>query len=94
MPEGYKVEVTKEDIERMLGPSRFDPDELEKEARIGVVNGLAYQGSGNGGILRALRISPSDPSTPSLTYTCLAQTSRRPHTPAQAPSTSPAPSGM
>ncbi|BGP03302.1 Lon protease-like protein [Rhodotorula toruloides] len=51
VPEGYKVEVTKEDIERMLGPSRFDPDELEKEARIGVVNGLAYQGSGNGGIL-------------------------------------------
>ncbi|KAJ8291979.1 Lon protease 2, peroxisomal [Rhodotorula toruloides] len=51
VPEGYRVEVTKEDVERMLGPSRFDPDELEKEAWIGVVNGLAYQGSGNGGIL-------------------------------------------
>lgn len=57
VPEGYKVEVTTEDVERMLGPSRFDPDELEKEARIGVVNGLAYQGSGNGGILRAFRSS-------------------------------------
>lgn len=51
IPSGYKVEVTREDVERMLGPSRFDEDEGDRDGRVGVVNGLAYQGSGNGGIL-------------------------------------------
>ena len=50
-PAGYRVEVTREDVERILGPSRFDEDEGDRDGRVGVVNGLAYQGSGNGGIL-------------------------------------------
>lgn len=50
-PVGYRVEVTREDVERILGPSRFDEDEGDRDGRVGVVNGLAYQSSGNGGIL-------------------------------------------
>ncbi|GAA5990502.1 hypothetical protein JCM10908_007402 [Rhodotorula pacifica] len=50
-PGGYRTEVTREDVERILGPSRFDEDEGDRDGRVGVVNGLAYQGSGNGGIL-------------------------------------------
>ncbi|GAA6005331.1 uncharacterized protein JCM10292_005384 [Rhodotorula paludigena] len=48
---GHRVEVTEADVERILGPSRWDPEELDKEGRIGVATGMAYQGSGNGGIL-------------------------------------------
>lgn len=53
VPAAYRTEVTREDVERILGPPRFDEDEGERDGRIGVVNGLAYQGSGNGGILSA-----------------------------------------
>ncbi|GAA5885654.1 hypothetical protein JCM6882_007513 [Rhodosporidiobolus microsporus] len=53
VPQGYRTEVTVEDVERTLGTSRYDPEELDKEgvSRLGVSTGLAYQGSGNGGIL-------------------------------------------
>ncbi|GAA6007661.1 hypothetical protein JCM10207_004832 [Rhodosporidiobolus poonsookiae] len=52
LPEGYRVKVNEEDVERILGPSRFDLEELDpKGNRVGVATGLAYQGSGNGGIL-------------------------------------------
>ncbi|GAA5915464.1 hypothetical protein JCM8208_000723 [Rhodotorula glutinis] len=46
----YAAEVTEEDLERILGPPRWEDDE-DDGARVGVSTGLAYQGSGNGGIL-------------------------------------------
>ncbi|GAA5849609.1 hypothetical protein JCM8547_000510 [Rhodosporidiobolus lusitaniae] len=50
--EGYEREVKKEDVERILGTGRWDPEEVDKGGnRVGVATGLAYQGSGNGGIL-------------------------------------------
>ena len=49
---GYRREVTKDDLERILGVPKYDREELEKENLIGVSTGLSYQGSGNGGILR------------------------------------------
>ncbi|KAM0786096.1 hypothetical protein ACM66B_006907 [Microbotryomycetes sp. NB124-2] len=48
---GYKRTVTKEDVERYLGVPKYDREELERENLVGVSTGLAYQGSGNGGIL-------------------------------------------
>jgi ATP-dependent Lon protease len=51
----YRAEVTEEDVERILGKDRYDPEEAEKGGnRVGVATGLAYSGSGNGGILRTL----------------------------------------
>ncbi|GAA5856188.1 hypothetical protein JCM9279_000931 [Rhodotorula babjevae] len=46
----YVAEVTEDDLERILGPPRWEDDE-DDGARVGVSTGLAYQGSGNGGIL-------------------------------------------
>ncbi|TNY17295.1 Lon protease C-terminal proteolytic domain-containing protein [Rhodotorula diobovata] len=46
----YAPEVTEEDLERILGPPRWE-EEDEDGGRVGVATGLAYQGSGNGGIL-------------------------------------------
>nr|CRX79164.1 hypothetical protein ls5930a1_00188 [Leucosporidium scottii] len=48
---GYVAEVTAEDVERILGVPKYDREELEKENMVGVSTGLAYQGSGNGGVL-------------------------------------------
>ncbi|GAA5973761.1 hypothetical protein JCM3765_005281, partial [Sporobolomyces pararoseus] len=49
---GYRVEVKSEDLELILGASKHELDqETEQEGKIGVSTGLAYQGSGNGGIL-------------------------------------------
>jgi ATP-dependent Lon protease len=50
---GYRVEVISEDLELILGNSRHDIEALEQTGRVGVATGLAYQGSGNGGILRS-----------------------------------------
>ncbi|BGP15798.1 hypothetical protein JCM10213_005720 [Rhodosporidiobolus nylandii] len=51
-PAGYVPEVGEEDVERILGVSHYDPEEAEAEGnRVGVSTGLAYSGSGNGGIL-------------------------------------------
>ncbi|KAL8291400.1 hypothetical protein RQP46_002378 [Phenoliferia psychrophenolica] len=48
---GYRKEVTVEDLERILGVAKYDPEAMDKENLVGVATGLAYQGSGNGGIL-------------------------------------------
>ena len=51
---GYRVEVKSDDLELILGASKHDLDqEVEQEGKIGVSTGLAYRGSGNGGILRS-----------------------------------------
>jgi ATP-dependent Lon protease len=49
---GYRKEVTKEDLDVILGGVRYEVEDMEKEGLVGVSTGLAYQGSGNGGILR------------------------------------------
>ncbi|BGP51492.1 hypothetical protein JCM10450v2_007438 [Rhodotorula kratochvilovae] len=46
----YNPEVSEDDLERILGPGRWEEEE-DDAARVGVATGLAYQGSGNGGIL-------------------------------------------
>ncbi|KDE02405.1 hypothetical protein, variant [Microbotryum lychnidis-dioicae p1A1 Lamole] len=48
---GYRVDLTKEDIGDILGQSRHDAEEMDRENMIGVSTGLAYRGSGNGGVL-------------------------------------------
>lgn len=50
---GYNSEITLSELERILGPPRVEEDGAE-ESVIGVSTGLAYRGSGNGGILRKL----------------------------------------
>ncbi|KAH8916219.1 ATP-dependent protease La [Atractiella rhizophila] len=47
----YNHVVKKEDLERILGPGRWEVEVKEGESEVGVVNGLAYMGSGNGGLL-------------------------------------------
>ncbi|PWN49506.1 ATP-dependent protease La [Violaceomyces palustris] len=48
----YDPVVRMEDLERILGVESYDPEVAENEAsRPGVSTGLAYQGSGSGGIL-------------------------------------------
>ncbi|KAM0747842.1 ATP-dependent protease La [Meredithblackwellia eburnea MCA 4105] len=47
----YDKVVRKEDLERLLGVERYDAEVLDRENLVGVSTGLAYQGSGNGGIL-------------------------------------------
>ncbi|SCV73155.1 BQ2448_7080 [Microbotryum intermedium] len=48
---GYRVVLTKEDIGDILGQSRHEAEEMDRENMIGVSTGLAYRGSGNGGVL-------------------------------------------
>lgn len=50
---GYKVDVEQQDLERILGVAKFDAEVMNVNSPVGVSTGLAYQGSGNGGILRA-----------------------------------------
>ena len=50
---GYRVEVDPGDLELILGSTKHDSEELDETGRVGVSTGLAYQGSGNGGILRS-----------------------------------------
>ncbi|EPQ27329.1 uncharacterized protein PFL1_05251 [Pseudozyma flocculosa PF-1] len=48
----YDPVVKVEQLEKYLGPETFEPEVAESEARRpGVATGLAYQGSGSGGIL-------------------------------------------
>lgn len=49
---GYKVDVEQQDLERILGVAKFDAEVMNVNSPVGVSTGLAYQGSGNGGILR------------------------------------------
>lgn len=52
IPNGYNPVVTLEDLELFLGPAKIEDELAERDARPGVVTGLAYQGTGNGTILR------------------------------------------
>lgn len=53
VPEGYDPLVRPSDLEDLLGLQTFEPElaEVGEERPAGVATGLAYQGSGNGGIL-------------------------------------------
>ncbi len=46
MEEDYAIKVTNEDIEKVLGPSRFDRDKYESNDVAGVVTGLAWTSVG------------------------------------------------
>ena len=50
-PKEYDPVVREADLERYLGPDTYEPEVAEVNARPGVSTGLAYSGSGNGGIL-------------------------------------------
>ncbi|KAK9245740.1 Lon protease C-terminal proteolytic domain-containing protein [Lipomyces tetrasporus] len=47
----YNAVVTVDDIEKFLGMEKFDSEIAARDNRPGVVTGLAYMGSGNGGLL-------------------------------------------
>ncbi|GMK58953.1 hypothetical protein CspeluHIS016_0603950 [Cutaneotrichosporon spelunceum] len=47
----YDPEVKLEDLESILGMAKYEAEVREATVRPGVVTGLAYRGSGNGGIL-------------------------------------------
>ncbi|KAK0546696.1 hypothetical protein OC846_005164, partial [Tilletia horrida] len=47
----YDAVVTLADLERILGVETYEPEVAELQSRPGVATGLAYQGSGNGGVL-------------------------------------------
>lgn len=47
----YDPVVRVDDLERILGIDTYDPEVVDTEGIPGVSTGLAYQGSGNGGIL-------------------------------------------
>lgn len=47
----YKPVVTLTNVEEILGMAYYEKEVAEREALPGVVTGLAYSGSGNGGIL-------------------------------------------
>ncbi|GAC95373.1 hypothetical protein PHSY_002948 [Pseudozyma hubeiensis SY62] len=50
-PKEYDPVIREADLERYLGPDTYEPEVAEANARPGVSTGLAYQGSGSGGIL-------------------------------------------
>ncbi|KAL1412599.1 hypothetical protein Q8F55_000346 [Vanrija albida] len=47
----YNPEIVADDLERILGMAKYEQELREQDIRPGVVTGLAYRGSGNGGIL-------------------------------------------
>ncbi len=47
----YDPVIRVEDLEKYLGPDTYEPEVAETNARPGVSTGLAYSGSGSGGIL-------------------------------------------
>lgn len=49
--ESYEPVVTLEDVRKYLGIETYEPEVAQREARPGNATGLAYQGSGSGGIL-------------------------------------------
>jgi ATP-dependent Lon protease len=51
LPKGYNPEVKADDLERILGIAKYEPEVSDEIARPGVAIGMAYQGSGNGGLL-------------------------------------------
>ncbi|WWC95654.1 ATP-dependent protease La [Kwoniella sp. B9012] len=48
---GYDSRISVEDVERILGVSHYGREKPESGVRPGVVNGLSYNGSGNGSLL-------------------------------------------
>lgn len=50
-PKQYDPVIREADLEKYLGPDTYEPEVAEANARPGVSTGLAYQGSGSGGIL-------------------------------------------
>ncbi|EST08360.2 ATPase, AAA-type, core [Kalmanozyma brasiliensis GHG001] len=50
-PKDYDPVIREADLEKYLGPDTYEPEVAEANARPGVSTGLAYQGSGSGGIL-------------------------------------------
>ncbi|SPO30060.1 related to ATP-dependent protease La [Ustilago trichophora] len=50
-PKEYDPVIRETDLEKYLGPDTYEPEVAEANARPGVSTGLAYQGSGSGGIL-------------------------------------------
>lgn len=51
MKDGYNPSIDVEDLEKILGVPRWDPEEREREERKGVVYGLVVSGYGEGGVL-------------------------------------------
>ncbi|CAG8611361.1 7945_t:CDS:2 [Funneliformis caledonium] len=49
--DGYTGEITEEEVEKILGVTKFDNEVAERTARPGVITGLAWSASGSGGIL-------------------------------------------
>ncbi|WRT69873.1 ATP-dependent protease La [Kwoniella shivajii] len=47
----YNHKVALEDVEKILGVSQYGREKPEGKVKPGVVNGLSYNGSGNGGVL-------------------------------------------
>jgi len=47
----YNPNVTLDDVQKLLGIESYEPEVADTQSRIGVATGLAYQGSGSGGIL-------------------------------------------
>ncbi|WWD20449.1 ATP-dependent protease La [Kwoniella shandongensis] len=47
----YEPRIDADDVERILGVSHFLPEAKDGEMRPGMVNGLTYDGSGNGSVL-------------------------------------------
>lgn len=47
----YNPTVSEADLEQILGLQKFEAEIAETDAKPGVVTGLAYMGSGNGGLL-------------------------------------------
>ncbi|KAI8989986.1 ATP-dependent protease La [Pilobolus umbonatus] len=47
----FNASIDKRDVEMILGSMKYEKEALEREGYPGVVTGLAYSGSGNGGIL-------------------------------------------
>lgn len=47
----YNPTITLDDVETILGMAKYEQELREKNVRPGMVTGLAYRGSGNGGIL-------------------------------------------
>jgi Lon protease (S16) C-terminal proteolytic domain len=51
LPKGYIPEVKVDDLETILGIAKYEPEVSDEISRPGVAIGMAYQGSGNGGLL-------------------------------------------
>lgn len=53
-----KYEIKQDNIEKLLGITKFDPDELEKKPQVGIVNGLSYSAYGGSALQIEVITSP------------------------------------